>query len=503
MQLERDLRARSDFRLGTLCVSPSRRLLSGPRGEGHLEPRVLSLFLCLADAAPGVVTRETLYGEVWGNAPVGEDSLNRAVAKLRRELGRAGCGEIETIPRTGYRLVVPGLAQESDGAWRVDRRRVLAGLAIGGALVAGATAVSLTGGSPNGREARRLLEAADRKLRDKFPGAGRDALAMARQAVALQPQSAHAEGIRALAHRELAETGSREEVEANLGAARLAADRALALDPDEANARTALATLRPEYGDWWRVERDLRAVLAVAPANVHALLSLTMLLQAVGRAQESRQLNDRVAALDPLTPLPQFRSGLKHWIFGEVDAAYVAIDNAWQSWPGHPAVQFARLYILTFTGRGGDAEAMLADPAVMRVVPAPVRANFAALARAERTGSRSDRETARDVMMDVSVRIFPMALTNLMGLSHLGFLDEAFALAEGAYLGRGRLRTALWRRPGDPQVADQYWRRTMNLFTPAVLPMRLDPRWARLTEAMGLERYWQASETRPDPFLMR
>src|SRR3954447_14509903 len=101
-----DLAARDDFRLGDVAVSPPTRTVRGPGGTLDVEPRVMQVLVVLADAAGEVVTRETLFNRCWGSVYVGDDSLNRAVAAVRRALADVGGKgfEIETIPRTGYRL---------------------------------------------------------------------------------------------------------------------------------------------------------------------------------------------------------------------------------------------------------------------------------------------------------------------------------------------------------------------------------------------------------------
>jgi TolB-like protein len=102
----RDLAVRSDFRIGSMSVSPSRRLVEGPAGAASLEPLIMQVFLRLIDSEGRVVTRDELFDECWGGAPVGDDSLNRVIAGVRRIATEVGPGlfEIETIPRTGYRL---------------------------------------------------------------------------------------------------------------------------------------------------------------------------------------------------------------------------------------------------------------------------------------------------------------------------------------------------------------------------------------------------------------
>jgi len=105
-----DLAVREEFSLGPLRVSPALRLITGPAGELHVEPLVMQVLLLLADANGQVVTRNRLYDECWGGVNVGDYSLNRAITMVRRIAAKAGPGAfmIESIPRTGYRLVVPG-----------------------------------------------------------------------------------------------------------------------------------------------------------------------------------------------------------------------------------------------------------------------------------------------------------------------------------------------------------------------------------------------------------
>ena len=79
-----DLARRSDVQIGPLLVSPSRRLVEGPEGRTHLEPLIMQVFLLLLDAEGKVVTRNELFDQCWGGVVVGDDSLNRAIARVRR-----------------------------------------------------------------------------------------------------------------------------------------------------------------------------------------------------------------------------------------------------------------------------------------------------------------------------------------------------------------------------------------------------------------------------------
>src|SRR3954447_20781352 len=101
-----DLAGRADFDAEPLRISPARRLIEGPAGKAAVEPIVMKVFLLLLDARGTVVTRDELFGNAWGGVFVGDDSLNRAIAQVRKIAAETAPGlfEIETIPRTGYRL---------------------------------------------------------------------------------------------------------------------------------------------------------------------------------------------------------------------------------------------------------------------------------------------------------------------------------------------------------------------------------------------------------------
>lgn len=106
------------FRLGDgWLVEPRLYRVTGPGGAVQVEPKVLAVLARLA-AAPGeVVSRETLLEEVWGGAEVSEEVVRRAVYELRKLLGdRVEAPRyLETIPRSGYRLIAPVVRQETPG----------------------------------------------------------------------------------------------------------------------------------------------------------------------------------------------------------------------------------------------------------------------------------------------------------------------------------------------------------------------------------------------------
>jgi adenylate cyclase len=97
------------FQLGEWRVFPDQGLLEGADGQVHLEPKVMDVLVCLARYQDRVVKRDELINEVWGGIPVTDEVLSRAISVLRTRLGdnRMTPSFIQTLPKVGYRLLMP------------------------------------------------------------------------------------------------------------------------------------------------------------------------------------------------------------------------------------------------------------------------------------------------------------------------------------------------------------------------------------------------------------
>jgi len=93
------------FRLGSWLVDPSLDTISRGTQSIKLEPRMMRLLTCLADAPGAVVSQDRLLAEVWAGVVVGPASVYQAVSQLRRLLGDTDPepSYIATVPRKGYR----------------------------------------------------------------------------------------------------------------------------------------------------------------------------------------------------------------------------------------------------------------------------------------------------------------------------------------------------------------------------------------------------------------
>lgn len=102
-----DLAATPDFRIGEVAIRPRAREIAGPAGCETVEPRVMEVLVTLARANGAVVTHQELADQCWGGRIVGEDAIQRVMARIRR-LSRTIATDsfrLETVVKVGYRLI--------------------------------------------------------------------------------------------------------------------------------------------------------------------------------------------------------------------------------------------------------------------------------------------------------------------------------------------------------------------------------------------------------------
>jgi TolB-like protein/DNA-binding winged helix-turn-helix (wHTH) protein len=133
-----------DFQLGKWTVHPTRDCIERAGRSVHLKPKAMAVLECLARAAGEVVTRQQLFDAIWPNSDVSDAMLTQCVVELRHALQDDARHPryIETIPRTGFRLMRPvipvgpdpaGTAAETASAASAARPAwllILAGLVI-------------------------------------------------------------------------------------------------------------------------------------------------------------------------------------------------------------------------------------------------------------------------------------------------------------------------------------------------------------------------------------
>jgi TolB-like protein/DNA-binding winged helix-turn-helix (wHTH) protein/tetratricopeptide (TPR) repeat protein len=103
-----DLGREDNFGLGRAQIYPSSCEVEVEGRRELLQPRAMQVLVALARAADAVVSRDQLIKLCWEGRVIGEDAINRAIAKVRAaaEWSDPPAFEVETIPRVGFRLKI-------------------------------------------------------------------------------------------------------------------------------------------------------------------------------------------------------------------------------------------------------------------------------------------------------------------------------------------------------------------------------------------------------------
>ena len=493
----------SDRTVGGLAVSPARRRLEGPGGAVTLEPLVMRLLLLLADAEGKVIARRSLFDELWGSAPVGDDSLNRLVASLRRAFERAGGKlQVETVPRTGYRLIDEAQTvidnQLTLGDLGSSRRVWIAGTA-GLGIIAVTGASFLWSERAKERQAQSLYQQAQRIVSVGIPWELERAQKLLEGALRLDPNNGPALGLLSSLQALAIGTLPPAERPAALEKAYGLIAHALSVAPGNADALLARLEFDQSTLSWAQYEERLQAIQRGAPRNTAVLDDLTYFTQAAGQTRRSWAYNELAIALNPSSPQPQWRKALKYWILGRTADADRVIDHVRTLWPEHPFAWNARFLIYAFTGRPEAAAAMIDDPLHRpRTVTAASMAQWGPtlIAIGQPTGERLASAVAANI---ACAQNSPgQAAYAAMALSALGQVDAAYKVAEGFLIARGPLLTREVFRPNHLLVNDPGWRQTQWLFAPPMKQFRADARFTGLWDALSLTDYWRVRGG-PDP----
>jgi len=109
MSEQRNINAETPFYVADWYVDPATCRISKD-GETHkIEPKAITVLVCLAQKQGQVILREELEELAWQGMVVGYDSLASAIIKLRKAFGDNAKSPvfIETVPKKGYRLICP------------------------------------------------------------------------------------------------------------------------------------------------------------------------------------------------------------------------------------------------------------------------------------------------------------------------------------------------------------------------------------------------------------
>ena len=504
--------------LGGVQVSPSRGLVSNGASEHRITPQVMQALLALLRAQGRTVTRDELADACWDGRIVSDDAINRVIALLRglaRQFDPPPF-ELHTIPKVGFRLDAaeprdagqvppppidgPSRASMAPQARPTPRRRVLFG-AAGAALLAG------VGGGAWWVEARRLpaparaaMEAGMAAFRQSTPDQMTQAIAAFQRAAALAPRHADGWAWLALAYQYQSRIGaSADKARVMAQRTREAASRALAIDPDNAEAQVALVGVLPT-DDWVHARAALEPLLARYPRNFSANFMAAVFYGSTGQLELAIRCAQAALTADAAWPKLFAVIIQSDWCAGRLNEADDGMARGLSQWPRHASLWFLRHRLLTYTGRAAEALAMVDDVDTRPIgIPEWTFEMCRLESRALLTHAPADIAAAVASYRAIVPRGVGFAQNAMQFLSATGRLDEAFALLDTMFFDRGQRVGALRYSPEQGEYDPRHGPDpdTGILWTPPLAAMRADPRMLPVIRTTGLADYWRVTGSKP------
>lgn len=250
--------------------------------------------------------------------------------------------------------------------------------------------------------------------------------------------------------------------------ARSAAQRALAIEPDMAEATTALAFSTHYFGwDWATAEQTYRRTLALHPGYANAHHWYADFLTSKGRTEEALAAIRRARELDPLAPSVAVTEGQVLYFARRFEAALTQVETQTALFPDFGMAWLDKGRVLEELGRFDEARAAFEHGARLHGADP---ATFPALGHLfARTGDRQRATAIAERLIEGRRLRYVSPYTIATILAAAGAPDRAFEWLEKALEER------------DPMM-------TFLEVHPRLDPLRGDPRFARLLARVGLAR---------------
>ena len=291
------------------------------------------------------------------------------------------------------------------------------------------------------------------------------ALAALEQALAIDPDYAPAWVSLALtySYQMSAKPGSKQEFRARRTEA---IERALAIDENLATAWAALAYQRKFYdSDWQGARIAIEKALQLEPNNANVIGPAASLASTFGRLSEAIELFEKNVSLDPLRLSNLMALGRRYLMVGRIDDAVDAFDRVREMNPDYPGLSLvlARVYMLR-----GDLESALLQT---EKTPDAFYYRYQKAYVLYLMGKETEAQTLINELLETSANEVPGAMAN--AYAQRGEGDSAFEWLERAYE----------QHDAKPDIflGNLFWRKLTG-----------DPRYSAYVEKIGLLEEWKA-----------
>jgi adenylate cyclase len=278
-------------------------------------------------------------------------------------------------------------------------------------------------------------------------------------------------------------------------AALQAAERALELDANCAQALAALSLLKPAFAEHGEKLRLVNLALKITPNDPSLHVARAAWLYSVGRIKEAAAALETASRLDPLGPAVEGLRASLMTTRGHVGTALEVVSAAWARWPDSAFIWYMMWVTLCAAGRLDEAEALAAPgvPPRRGITERDVQAllNFVKLLRA----SPEVRSATCDAMLTaLATSKDPLPLSTCLVAAGAGCTERAIQVIEQAIVEGRALR---------PDAHDEFGmargQSALQLFVANCgEPIWKHSRFPALAAKLGLAQYWVETKKWPD-----
>jgi TolB-like protein/tetratricopeptide (TPR) repeat protein len=263
------------------------------------------------------------------------------------------------------------------------------------------------------------------------------------------------------------------------------AARALAIDPQNADALAAQLFAVPPFGQFLDGEAALER-LRRAPGSAHGCRYIGWYLRTTGRVRESLEETERSFRLNALDPMTANTLALARMAAGRVADAVPVYEDLLVRVPdmSFPVSSLLRAYAFQQNWTAVDRLLDLAAKRELREFQ-----DGLPFIRAKRDPTPENIGAWRIALEAQVARTGGVDVAQLVYAAHLGLVDMAYQLVGTARLGPAGTSD-------DIMGPDGY--RTSLMFLSGMPEMRNDPRFAALCARLGLVEFWMTTGKWPD-----